>query len=77
MKNNKFCGFVSLLAVIALFVIMTGGGKGKETNQTTTEKAPEKKETKTQTSATSVNMTSGSADGTLSYDVVNNTGVTC
>ena len=76
MKNNKFCGFVSLLVVIALFVIMTECGKGKETNQTT-EKAPAKTETKTQTSATSVNMTSGSADGTLSYDVVNNTGVTC
>ncbi len=80
MKKNNIFRLLSVMTVIALFVVVTGCGK-KETK--TTEKAPEKTETKTQTqnqtqnqSTNSGNKSSGNTAGTLSYDVVNNTGVT-
>lgn len=79
MKNNKIYSLLSLVIVIAFLVTAAGCGK-KETK--TTEKAPEKTETKTQTQNQnqtqnqSTNTSSGNTNGTLSYDVVNNTGVT-
>lgn len=77
MKNNKIYRMFSVLTVIALLIAAAGCGK-KETK--TTEKAPEKTETKTQTQNQTQNQTSntssGNTAGTLSYDVVNNTGVT-
>jgi len=78
MRNNKLYSLASILTIIALFVMVTGCGKGNETKQTTTEKAPTKTETKTETKTptNTGNTSSGSTDGTLSYDVVNNTGVT-
>ncbi|MFA7361183.1 MAG: hypothetical protein WC139_09120 [Candidatus Kapaibacterium sp.] len=76
MKSHSFYRFASILTVIALFVVMSGCGKEEKTKQTT-EKAPAKTETKTETKTTnSGNTTSGSNDGTLAYDVINNTGVT-
>ena len=73
MKNYKMYRFASILTVIALFAIMSGCGKGKETKQTATEKAPSKTETKTTNSG---NTSTGNTGGALSYDVINNTGVT-
>lgn len=76
MKNNKIYSFASILTVIAMLVIISGCSKEEKTKQTT-EKAPSKTETKTETKTTnSGNTSSGSNDGTLSYDVINNTGVT-
>lgn len=77
MKNNKIYRLFSVITVIAFLIVVAGCGK-KETK--TTEKAPEKTETKTQTQNQTQNQTSntssGNTAGTLSYDVVNNTGVT-
>jgi len=72
-----------MMTLIALFVIMSGCGKGKETKTTTEDKtAPKKTESPTNTTSnnTTNNNTSGNTSentsGALSYDVINNTGVT-
>jgi hypothetical protein len=75
MKTNNIFKFVSLIVVIALFSIISGCGKGSK--ETTTEKAPQKTtENKTTENKTTNNTASKNTSGALSYDVVNNTGVT-
>ena len=81
MKNNKIYSVVSMFAVIALFVFITGCGK-KEAPKTE-EKAPvkttENKSTEnksTENKSTENKATDNTAGVTYSYDVVNHTGVT-
>lgn len=67
----------SAIMVIALFTIITGCGKGtKDTKTTTTEKPTTTEKAPQKTTETQNNTASNNTDGTLSYDVVNNTGVT-
>jgi hypothetical protein len=70
MKTNNIFKFVSLIVVIVLFSIVSGCGKGSK--ETTTEKAPQK----TTENKTTNNTAEKNTSGALSYDVVNNTGVT-
>ena len=81
MKNKNVYRLVSVMTVIALFAVITGCGKGKETTKTE-EKTPTKTtENKTTTTDSKTNTadtktTDNSAGVTYSYDVVNNTGFT-
>lgn len=72
MKTNGIAKFVSLIVIIALFSIVSGCGKGSKETTKTNEKAPEK----TTENKTAGNNASHNTSGALSYDVVNNTGVT-
>jgi hypothetical protein len=72
MKTNGIVKFVSLIVVIALFSIVSGCGKDSKETTKTNEKAPEK----TTENKTANNTASHNTSGALSYDVVNNTGVT-
>jgi hypothetical protein len=76
MKKNTISNLLSVIAVITLFAVMAGCGKGsKETTQKTTEnKTTENKTTENKT--TNNNTAEKNTSGALSYDVVNNTGVT-
>jgi len=73
MKNKITSNFVSLTAVIILATFILGCGKSnketteKDTKTTTTQKAPEK---------TADNKTQSNTSGALSFDVVNNMGLT-
>lgn len=67
----------SAIMIIALFTIIIGCGKGtKDTKTTTTEKPTTTEKALQKTTETQNNTASNNTDGTLSYDVVNNTGVT-
>ena len=76
MKNNKLYSFTSMIAIIALFVIITGFGK-KEAPKTE-DKAPSKttENKSTENKTTDIKTTDNSAGITYSYDVVNHTGFT-
>lgn len=74
MKNKNIYRFVSVMTVIALFAIITGCGKEKET--TKTEEKTQTKTTENKTTTTDTKTTDNSAGVTYSYDVVNNTGFT-
>ena len=75
MKKNNISKFVSVIVVITLFTIMSGCGK--DSKETSSEKAPQKTtENKSTENKTTNNTASKNTSGELSYDVVNNTGVT-
>ena len=75
MKNNNIYKLVSVMMVIALFAVMSGCGKGKETKPVTEEKAPTKT-TDNKTNTTDGKTTDNTSGKTYTYDVVNNTGFT-
>lgn len=75
MKNNNIYKFVSVMIVIALFAVISGCGKGKETKPVTEEKAPTKT-TDNKTNTTDSKTTDNTSGKTYTYDVVNNTGFT-
>ena len=75
MKNNNIYKLVSVMMVIALFAVMSGCGKGKETKPVTEEKAPTKT-TDNKTNTTDSKTADNTAGKTYTYDVVNNTGFT-
>ena len=80
MKNKNIFNFLTVIAVITLFAVMSGCGKDTKTTTTptkdtkTTEKAPEKTPEKTPDKTTT--NQSHNTSGALSFDVVNKTGVT-
>ena len=75
MKNNNIYKLESVMMVIALFAVMSGCGKGKETKPVTEEKAPTKT-TDNKTNTTDSKTADNTAGKTYTYDVVNNTGFT-